>query len=256
MERNDSSKEHRKGWERMEKSKNFYVRLKGSYALFTNGSTKGGGEKFSYSVPTRQALNGIVDAIYYKPTFRNIVTEVKVIRPVQTEVIGTRALIGGNKADLNYVSYLTDVEYLVKYHFEWNEGRSDLIIDRNRKKHEAIMDRSLDRGGRRDIFLGTRECVGLVEKITEEEYLNTTSFYDDQILSFGIMFHSFNYGESKDEALKSYYTETIMKDGVIQFKPQIECEIVNTLTTYKFKETTEIKSVDKELDEYQQMEER
>ncbi|HGI1332335.1 TPA: type I-C CRISPR-associated protein Cas5c, partial [Streptococcus pyogenes] len=77
----------------MYRSRDFYVRVSGQRALFTNPATKGGSERSSYSVPTRQALNGIVDAIYYKPTFTNIVTEVKVINQIQTELQGVRALL-------------------------------------------------------------------------------------------------------------------------------------------------------------------
>ena len=47
----------------VEKSQYFYARIVGDRALFTNPATKGGGEKFSYPVPTRQALEGVVDNI-------------------------------------------------------------------------------------------------------------------------------------------------------------------------------------------------
>ena len=54
--------------ERKFKSKPFYYRVKGEYALFTDPVTKGGGEKFTYQIPTYQALKGITEAIYWKPT--------------------------------------------------------------------------------------------------------------------------------------------------------------------------------------------
>lgn len=237
----------------MEQSKYFYVRISGDYALFTNPSTKGGGEKISYSIPSRQALTGIIDAIYYKPTITNVVDEVKVIKEIQTETIGTRALLNNMGADLSYVSYLRDVEYLVKFHFIWNEQRPDLAQDRNLNKHEAIMERSIKKGGRRDIFLGTRECVGLVSYLTAEEYKQTESIYDGQTISFGIMFHSFKYPTDKKEKLKSYYANTVMKNGVVTFKDQKECEIENELSTYSYKPAISMKNVDVEYDEYNQM---
>lgn len=237
----------------MEQSKYFYARISGDYALFTNPSTKGGGEKVSFSVPTRQALKGIVDAIYYKPTIINVIDEVKIINEIQTETIGTRALLNNMSADLNYVSYLRDVEYLVKFHFIWNERRADLIKDRNMNKHEAIMERSIKKGGRRDIFLGTRECVGLVSSLTSKEYQQTPSRYDGQTISLGIMFHSFKYPTNAKEKLISYYTDTVMKNGIITFKNQDACEIVNELSTYAFKPAFSIKNVDLEYDEYNQM---
>lgn len=238
----------------MFQSQYFYMRVKGDYALFTEVSSKGGGEKVSYSVPTKQSLIGIVDANYFKPTITNEIEEVKVINPIQTEVIGTRALLNSGKADLNYVSYLKDVEYFIKFYFTWNENRPDLKKDRNVKKHEAITKRSLKKGGRRDAFIGTRECVAEIEWISEDEYNNTDGFYKDQILSFGIMFHSFRYPSVSGEPLKSYFTDTIMKDSIIRFKPQEECEIENELSNYSFKDSGIIKDVNEEYNDYENME--
>lgn len=229
------------------KSKTFYFKLQGNYALWTAPETKGGGERFTYSVPTRQALHGVADSIYFKPTFKNVIEEVKVINEIHTETKGIRALVGKGKADLNYVTYLSDPIYLVKYHFEWNDHRPDLDYDRNSKKHEAILERSLKKGGRRDIFLGTRECVGYVDFITEEEYENTPSYYDGQTQSFGIMFHSFMYPKEPGDSLKSLFTNTIMENGIIKFKNKDECEIENTLSKYNFKYPKAIKSAEDEL---------
>lgn len=230
------------------KSKPFYIEIKGDYALFTAPETKGGGEKFSYSVPTRQALQGIVDAIYWKPVIKNVVDEVIVMNPIITEVKGIRTLISNGKQDISYYSYLKDVRYLVKYHLEWNETREDLKQDRNEKKHQEITLRSIAKGGRRDIFLGTRECIGYIRKITKEEYEN--SFNENINFNLGIMFHSFKYPEKKGEPLYSFYTNTNIKNGKIVFKEQEECEIKNKLTSYKFKTFENYKSVDQEYEEY------
>lgn len=240
----------------MTKPKEFFVRVKGDYGLISNPASKGGGEKYSYSTPTRQCLTGIIDAIYFKPTFKNVVTELKVMNPIQTEVIGTRALVGNMKADLNYVSYLINVEYLVRFHMEWNDNRPDLVYDRNTKKHEAIMEKSIKRGGRRDIFIGTRECVATAEYITKEEYMQAKSAYEGQVLSLGIMFQEFEYPTDSNEPLKSYFKETFMKDGIIKFDSREKCEIVNELSNYKFKLSEKLKSVDDEFNEYKQMEKR
>lgn len=238
----------------MYRSRDFYVRVSGQRALFTNQATKGGSERASYSVPTRQALNGIVDAIYYKPTFTNIVTEVKVINQIQTELQGVRALLHDYSADLSYVSYLSDVVYLIKFHFIWNEDRKDLNSDRLPAKHEAIMERSIRKGGRRDVFLGTRESVGLVDDISQEEYEAAVSYYNGVNIDLGIMFHSFAYPKDKKTPLKSYFTKTVMENGVITFKTQSDCDIVNTLSSYAFKVPGEIKSVNDEYMEYDAME--
>ena len=68
------------GTKGIEKSKYFYMRITGDYALWTDPATKGGGERISYQIPTAQAIQGICDAIYFKPTIRNIVDEIKVVK--------------------------------------------------------------------------------------------------------------------------------------------------------------------------------
>ncbi|WP_165390470.1 type I-C CRISPR-associated protein Cas5c [Streptococcus parasuis] len=238
----------------MYRSRNFYARIRAERALFTNPATKGGGERSSYSVPTRQALKGIIDGIYYKPTFTNVVTEVKIVKQIQTELHGIRALLHDHSADLSYVSYLSDVEYLVKFHFIWNENRPDLIHDRLPKKHEAIMERSIRKGGRHDIFVGTRECLGVVEAISQEKYEIADVKYKGMTIDFGVMFHSFAYPTESNQPLRSYFTKTVMEDSVIRFKEQEECEIVNTLSSYNFKISGQIKSVEQEYAEYEAME--
>lgn len=64
----------------------------------------------------------------------------------KTELQGVRALLHDYSADLSYVSYLSDVVYLIKFHFVWNEDRKDLNSDRLPAKHEAIMERSIRKG--------------------------------------------------------------------------------------------------------------
>ena len=71
--------------------------------------------------------------------------------------------------------------------------------------------------------------------IDEEEYLREETFYFGSDLDLGNIFHSFIYPHSEDEPLKSLFTHTYMKDGIIEFKTQEECEIVNTLSSYTFK---------------------
>lgn len=231
------------------RSKSYYVKVTGDYALWTAPESKGGGEKVSYSVPTRQGLHGIIDNLYWKPVLTNIVEEVKVMNPIRTQTMGFRALLGSGKSDLNYFTYLVDVDYRIKFHYVWNEDREDLAQDRNEKKHNAILERSLRRGGRRDVFLGTRECVAYAEQITEEEYKESKSFYDGQTLSFGLQFHSFEYPKTPGGKLYSYFSYTQMVDGKIVYKPQEECEIRNELSDYTFKYPEEEKSVDEELEE-------
>ncbi|WP_042681451.1 CRISPR-associated protein Cas5 [Anaerosalibacter massiliensis] len=59
------------------KSNPFYMKVFGDYTLFTDPMTKGGGEKFTYQVPSYQALKGIVEACYWKPIFYYVIDSVK-----------------------------------------------------------------------------------------------------------------------------------------------------------------------------------
>lgn len=241
--------------ERKFQSKPFYYKLYGEYGLFTDPMSKGGGEKFTYQIPTYQALKGVTECIYWKPTLIWYIDEVKIIKTIQTETKGIRSLKADGRNDLNYYTYLKDVEYLVKAHFEWNDNRIDLKPDRQEVKHQEIMLRSINKGGRRDIFIGTRECMGYVERINEKTYILAESSYKGRGLSFGIMFHSFvypdeGYNDTTYDHLSSNFSNIMMKDGIIMFCRPEECEITQRLHQQEMKifEENEMTMVHEEYD--------
>jgi len=222
----------------MFQSNPFYMKISGDYALFTDPMSKGSGEKFTYQVPTVQALKGIIEAVYWKPTLVYVVDEIKVLHPIQTETKNILVPMGNGGKDLSHYTYLRDVAYTVKFHFEW-APRQDMIPDRNEKKHEQILLRSMKRGGRHDIFLGTRECIGCVERLKAEEYASLQTPFTGTV-SLGIMFHSFSYTEwhKKDKpegTLSSLFTTVIMQDGVISCIRPEECPIRHELHNYTVK---------------------
>lgn len=219
----------------------FYLRIWGDYALFTDPMTKAGGEKYTYQVPTYQALKGIVEACYWKPVLYYVVDEVKVMKPIKTETHGIRAPLNNGGNDLNYYTYLKDVEYWVKFHFEWNERRQEMKGDRNEIKHQEILIRSMKRGGRHDIFLGTRECVGYIEYLTEAQYNNTKTAFENERRSFGLQFHSFIYPdenkniEDGEGPLISCFSNTLIEDGCIKYCRPEKCIACHELSNYKIK---------------------
>lgn len=188
----------------------------GKYALFTDPITKIGGEKCSYHIPTYEALKGIAKSIYWKPTFVWIIDKVRVMKPIRTESKSMKPLnySGGN--DLAIYTYLADVEYQVYAHFEWNTHRADMEQDRNDGKHYNIVKRMINNGGRRDIFLGTRESQGYVEPCT---FGDGPSAYDNAgEMAYGIMFHGFDYpDEIGKHEFYSRFWRPVMKNGVIEF---------------------------------------
>lgn len=208
--------------------------LTGKHALFTDPITKIGGEKSTYHIPTYEAIKGITQSIYWKPTIIWVIDKIRVMRKISTESKNVKPMLfdDSTKNDLAIYTYLRDVEYQVKAHFEWNMQRPDLEIDRNENKHFDMARRSLEKGGRRDIFLGARECQGYVEPCIFGE---GKGFYDDeQIFSYGLMFHGFDYPSEvdTDNKLVARFWHPKMDKGVIEFVRPDECTISREIRNY------------------------
>ena len=65
----------------------------GRYALFTDAVTRAGGGKFSYQIPTYQAIKGITESVYWKPTLIWYVDRLRVMNPIQTESKGVHCCV-------------------------------------------------------------------------------------------------------------------------------------------------------------------
>ena len=211
----------------MPDSRNTSIEFKvwGRYALFTDPLTRIGGEKCSYHLPTYEALKGIAKSIYWKPTFIWVIDEVRVINRIRTQTKGTKPLEFGGGNTLAIYTFLADVEYQVKAHFEWNQYRPELADDRSEPKHHLIAKRMLERGGRQDIFLGTRDCQGYVEPC---EFGSGPGDYDGtgKLDRFGLTFHGFDYpDETGENKLQARFWLPTMVDGVIRFISPEKCDI-------------------------------
>ena len=209
------------------------------HALFTDPLTRIGGEKCSYHVPTYEALKGIAKSIYWKPTFIWVIDEVRVMKRIRTQTKGTKPLEFGGGNSLAIYTFLSDVEYQVRAHFEWNEHRPELADDQNEAKHHIVAKRMLERGGRQDIFLGTRDCQGYVEPCV---FGTGSSPYDGEgELAFGLMFHGFDYpDEIGEDKLYARFCRPTMINGNIQFDRPQNC------TVRKFVRGMSAKKFDKE----------
>lgn len=195
----------------------------GRYALFTDPLTRIGGEKCSYHIPTYEALKGIAKSIYWKPTFVWVVDDVRVIKRIRTQTKGTKPLVFSGGNDLAIYTFLADVEYQVRAHFVWNELQRALEQDRVEGKHYAIAQRMVERGGRQDIFLGTRDCQGYVEPCS---FGSGQGYYDGtgELPSVGLMFHGFDYpDETGDDKLQARFWRPAMIDGRIHFDRPEAC---------------------------------
>ncbi len=206
-------------------------RVWGRYAMFTDPLTRVGGEKCSYHIPTYESLKGIAKSIYWKPTLIWVIDAVRVMKRIRTQTKGTKPLDFGGGNGLAIYTFLTGdpnplpgVEYQVRAHFEWNDHRPELARDRIDGKHYQIARRSLERGGRQDIFLGTRDCQGYVEPC---KFDSGAGAYDgDGKFDYGLMFHSFDYPDETgvNKLIASFWRPT-MADGVIHFPRPDQCPV-------------------------------
>ncbi len=219
----------------------------GNYGLFSDPVMRIGGEKCSYQVPTYEALKGILMSVYWKPTLIWYIDKVRIMNPIQMEVKGIRPIKyhGGN--DLAYYTYLKDCRYQVQAHFEWNENRPELAKDRNENKHHEIAKKMIRKGGRRDIFLGARECQGYVEPCVFEE--GAGAYDSTPSLAFGLMYHGLTYADeaySKETAgsMTANFWYPVMEKGIITFPRPEECPL------HKFLRPMEIKPFGETLENF------
>jgi CRISPR-associated protein Cas5d len=241
-------------------------KLWGRFALFTDPLTRIGGEKCSYHLPTYEALKGVCKSIHWKPTIIWVIDEVRIMKRIRTQTKGTKPLnyggvyssekIPGKKQenfnDLAIYTFLSDVEYHVRAHFEWNCHHKTLEKDRIDGKHFAIATRMLERGGRQDIFLGTRDCQGYVEPCVFGE--GEGAYDGDDEIGYGLMFHGFDYPDEtdtdKDELYARFWYPTLKK-GVLTFDRPEKCvhkKFVRKMDPKTFG-VGNVKSVELEADE-------
>lgn len=212
--------------------------VSGRYALFSDILTRPGGEKTSYPIPTYEALKGIMHSVYFKPTLMWIIDKVRIMNPIRFIRKGIRPIkySGGN--DLSYYTYLENVCYQVRAHFEWNPNRPELADDRNENKHHNIAKRMIECGGRRDIFLGTRECQGYVEPCV---FGTGTGAYDHcGTIPYGLMEHGFTYADEairdEDKGKMTFRLwQPTMENGVIQFIRPEKCTITRHIKNMDIK---------------------
>lgn len=229
----------------------------GKYALFSDVLTRVGGEKCSYSIPTYEALKGILQSVYFKPTITWFIDEVRIMNPIKTVRKGIRTKLYSPEktkvSDLYYYTYLEDVCYQVRAHFEWNMNRPELEQDRNEHKHHNIAKRMIERGGRRDVFLGTRECQGYVAPCV---FGDGDGAYDKVDMDMAFMYYGIIYpDEAEKEEDKGYMTVCLwqpkMKNGIIEFVRPSEIAPEHKRHIKKM----EIKKFGKELDNFIGLEE-
>lgn len=219
----------------------------GDYGLFSDPVMRVGGEKCSYPIPTYEALKGIAASVYWKPTFVWIIDRVRVMNAIETEVKGIKPIKYNERGnDLAYYTYLKRCRYQVQAHFEWNLNRPEFEKDRNENKHHEMARRMVERGGRRDIFLGARECQGYV---TPCAFGEGEGVYDGaEEMGFGLMYHGITYAdEAYSEKTKgrmtAHFWYPVMRKGVIDFCRPEDCpqhKLIRAMPMKVFPERKEV----------------
>lgn len=105
-------------------------------------------------------------------------------------------------------------------------------------------------GGRRDIFLGTRECQAYVEECNFGE---EKGMYDDISMDFSTMMHGITYPDEQEYSnmMKLRLWQPKMVNGVIAFIKPEDCELVRDLREFTPKEFVIGKTM-KSVDEFYQ----
>ena len=109
---------------------------------------------------------------------------------------------------------------------------------------EIIAKRMIVKGGRRDVFLGTRECQAYVEPCIFGEGEGAYDVVNE--LAFGVMYHGITYpdeaySEETRDCMTVRFWRPVMKQGVIEFVRPEACPINKQARPMKMK-----KFVDKE----------
>ncbi len=196
----------------MKFSNTIELEISGERALFRDPTSSE-----SLPVPSYESLKGILGSIYWNPVFTWVPDNLRVMEHISWHGEGMRISTfsestNSKRVQNASVQYLRSVKYQLRAHFIWNEQRPDLEHDRDENKHFRIALRSLSRGGRRAIYLGSADCPGTVRSIHfgsgAGDYDNTGS------TDLGSLFHSFDHA-----AGIPLYSDLSMDNGLIDLSP-------------------------------------
>jgi CRISPR-associated protein Cas5d len=213
--------------------------LRAERALFTRPDLRI--ERFTYPVPTFGALAGVLRSIYAKPPFYWVPSKVLILKPISYQniqvnevkdtIITQRPFTAPDRRVQKMQTYLYDVHYVVEARFEWSGKNPE---DENLGKHLDIFRRSLEAGGRRDVFLGLRECTAVAEPIDAKFHAlkgedRFSAVVDEQretwgkmgqtglTMDVGIMFHGWEWGSAGDGTDTPMFFHAMVQNGVLEY---------------------------------------
>jgi CRISPR-associated protein Cas5d len=181
------------------------VEVDGPYACFTRPEMKT--ERVSYPVMTPSAAKGVLEAIYWKPEFDYVITEIEVLLPIRwssvrrNEVTSTVTLdwVRGAMADPSVrfdaaadrdqrnTVFLRDAAYRIRA-----QVRPRPHAGFPEATYREQFRRRVDRGACfSQPFLGTRECSATFTKQTSRQPVSLTE-------DLGVMLHSIIYNGGQE----------------------------------------------------------
>lgn len=168
------------------------VKVWGERACFTRPEF--GTERMSYDVMTPSAARGVLEAIFWKPQFRWVVKEIRVLNPIrrfsirrnEVESRQSHTRTGTYYADEDraqrHTLMLRDVAYIVKAEIILQPGENNVV------KYLDQFRRRVRRGQCfTQPYLGTRECSAFFEPPDGDEVPI------DENLDLGLMLLDFDY---------------------------------------------------------------
>lgn len=208
----------------------FKIRVFGNKALFSRPELKV--ERYSYDIPTPSALVGLVESIYRHPGMKYVIDRVKVINRIERISVKrnelkskisadkVRKVLEGKK-ELLYLdrsqdiamrnsSILTNVEYIVEFHFELVPEK--MHENDSEAKFASIINRRIEKGQcYKQPYFGCREFPAYFEKATGNE----VSYYENEgEKDFGLMLYGMDYSDPQHYV--PMFFNAVMKDGIVE----------------------------------------
>ena len=196
------------------------VEVQGDYACFTRPELKT--ERVSYPVMTPSAARGVLEAIYWKPEFDYVVTEIGVLNPIRwasarrNEVTSMVTLAWVRAAmsdpavrfdveadrDQRNTVFLRDVAYRIRA-----QVRPRPHAGNPEAAYREQFRRRVDKGACfSQPFLGTRECSAEFSRATDRKPESLTE-------DLGMMLHSITY-TAEGETYQWFHAR--LEDGVLR----------------------------------------
>jgi CRISPR-associated protein Cas5d len=160
-----------------------------------------------------------------------VIDQVRILKPIRVQSEGIHS-VGPGGGPLSISTYLADVAYQIRAHFERSRSRTEAAGEWEKDEALSMGYGAPERCGRREVFLGDRECLGYVQPCIFGE---GEGAYDNvNEMDFGLMVHSIG---GPDEANDDFFEVRLWRPkmffGVISFPRPEDCTAVKKIQKKK-----------------------